>query len=133
MLFQSTATRPLFLGLASGVHSSLKRYRVVNDRELSAALSEDRSLFVATSFQEMLDAPLTHVLMGIEEYRALKLKPAHMDIGRRHDVTFGDSVRLLGFDAQSWRLRPGQSFVVTQYWEVLKPLPDYVTSVDIYV
>lgn len=40
------------------------------------------------------------------------------------DATFGESVRLLGYDAPKGPLLPGRLARVTWYWQVLSPLPD---------
>ena len=44
------------------------------------------------------------------------------NIPHRSDVTFGDALVLLGYDAPAASARPGDSISITLYWQAVKPL-----------
>ena len=44
------------------------------------------------------------------------------NIPRRAEVTFGDALMLLGYDAPIVSARPGDSISITLYWQALRPL-----------
>jgi hypothetical protein len=53
-------------------------------------------------------------------------------ISQRTDVTLGDAVTLLGYDAPTMSVQPGGSITITLYWQALKPLDrDYSVFVHL--
>jgi 4-amino-4-deoxy-L-arabinose transferase-like glycosyltransferase len=56
--------------------------------------------------------------------RSQAVYPASLDLGGQ--------VRFLGYDLDKTKIRPGESFTVTLYWQALKPLPaDYTVFVHL--
>jgi hypothetical protein len=43
------------------------------------------------------------------------------------DITFGDSIQLIGYDLGQWRVRPGEKLPVTLYWRALGEMDNNYT------
>ncbi len=112
----------------------MKLFPTVAEDSLQAYVMQHPNAFVATSVQRKADGPLEHIMMTTDQYRALRLEVPELDISHRIEVSFAASVRLLGFDAQTWELARGQRFVFTRYWQSLKPLAGRKElTVDTYI
>ena len=73
----------------------------------------------------LFSAAMPFVLIAPAYARPPQLTAAQIaSISHRADVTFGDAVVLLGYDAPavSTSARPGDSIPITLYWQALKPL-----------
>ena len=111
----------------------LKRYAVIDEDHLVSYRRTHPDTVVVTSVWERLGAPLRHVVMSRREFRSLRLKLAELDIGSKLNVTFADSVELVGFEAASWSVARGEEFVYSRYWRVLRPPPKTDLTIEVYI
>ncbi len=111
----------------------LKRHMVIGADELTAYRRGHPDAVVVTSVWQRPGAPLRHVVMNRREFRSLRLKPAELDLGSKLNVTFADSVELLGFEAAAWSVARGDEFVYSRYWRVLRPPPKTDLTIEVYI
>jgi hypothetical protein len=71
----------------------------------------------------LLSAALPFAVIAPAYSRPPQLTAAQVTgISHRADVTFGDALILLGYDAPTVYAQPGDSIPITLYWQALKPL-----------
>jgi hypothetical protein len=71
----------------------------------------------------LLSAAMPFVVVAPAYARPLQLTPEQVaSIPHRTDVTFGNALVLLGYDAPVASAQPGDSIRITLYWQALKPL-----------
>lgn len=109
----------------------LDKYKVVTAEELESALRSQRDLRVVSTVV-FPKGPSCHILMNSMEYEALNLKPSDIIVDNRLDIDFGSFIRLLGVDANSWKVTRGGHFVLTRYWYVLNSPPPGKWRIDTY-
>jgi hypothetical protein len=108
------------------VFYALPSYSILMAAGLSALLPRRAAPFALGTIgvgMALLSAALPFVVIAPAYARPPQLTAAQVTgISHRADVTFGDALILLGYDAPTMYAQPGDSIPITLYWQALKPL-----------